>query len=114
MNNNSEELMESMAIKESGKEAVMLCRQVDEVCGEDEVQEVSQNEVEGSNSDVEPELPKTNGCYVSGKIQGIRTTFTLDTGATHTLISDRLYYQIPKRDRPKLHGSELLKHAWNE
>ena len=106
--------MESMAIKESGKEAVMLCRQVDEVCGEDEVQEVSQNEVEGSNSDVEPELPKTNGCYVSGKIQGIRTTFTLDTGATHTLISDRLYYQIPKRDRPKLHGSELLKHAWNE
>lgn len=49
---------------------------------------------------------KYDGVYIKGSINSIPITYTADTGATKTVISDRIYRQIP--DKPKLHGSAHL------
>ncbi len=42
------------------------------------------------------------GLYIDGSIAGAGVAFTVDTGATHTILSSRVYDQIPERQRPKL------------
>ncbi|KAH3860129.1 hypothetical protein DPMN_023020 [Dreissena polymorpha] len=46
--------------------------------------------------------PDSSGVYVKGSIQGINLTFTADTGATRTIISDRIYNKIDPKKRPEL------------
>ena len=43
-----------------------------------------------------------DGVYIKGSINGERVTFTMDTGASHTIISKRVFNRIPDDLRPKL------------
>ena len=47
-------------------------------------------------------LPHANGIYICGKLQGLGVTYTVDGGATDTLVAARVYKQIPESVRPKL------------
>ncbi len=44
--------------------------------------------------------PRCDGVYIHGLVEGIESTFTVDTGATRTLVSSDLYYRIPEGKRP--------------
>jgi len=43
-----------------------------------------------------------DGVYVTGSIIGIPVDFTVDTGATRTIVSEDVYYRIPREQRPGL------------
>jgi len=47
-------------------------------------------------------LPKYDGVYVDGRLCGVEVTMTVDTGATSTLIANRVYQEIPEEMRPRL------------
>ncbi|CAG2241471.1 unnamed protein product [Mytilus edulis] len=83
----------------------------------------SDEEVEIS-SKVKDETPQSNkldiigrqvvrcdGVYIDGSIQGVKVTFTADTGAARTVISTRIFKKIPHSDRPKLEKSSTLASA---
>ena len=44
----------------------------------------------------------SDGLYVKGKLNGVEMFYTTDTGATRTVISDKLYNKIPSKKRPNL------------
>ena len=46
--------------------------------------------------------PQYDGIYVEGSVQGLDVTFTIDTGATATLVSSSVYDSIPEATRPRL------------
>ena len=46
--------------------------------------------------------PRYPGLYIDGSIGGVEVAFTVDTGATHTILSSRVYERIPITARPKL------------
>ena len=52
-----------------------------------------------------------DGVYINGIIQGTPVVFTTDTGASRTVISDRIFRQIPYGERPQLVKSSCLKGA---
>ena len=54
------------------------------------------------NISIRHDLPRFDGLYVEGEVENIPLTFTIDTGATHTIISDRIFRRIPKNLRPEL------------
>ena len=54
------------------------------------------------NISIRRDLPRFDGLYVEGEVENIPLTFTIDTGATHTIISDRIFRRIPKNLRPEL------------
>ena len=45
---------------------------------------------------------KSNGIYVKGSIYGIPIWFTIDTGASRTVVSTRVYNKINTENRPTL------------
>ena len=47
-------------------------------------------------------LPKCIGAYVDAKIQGLPLYFTVDTGASKTIVSKKIYEKIPINKRPTL------------
>ena len=49
------------------------------------------------------------GIYVDGKAEDVKLKFTADTGATVTILSERVFEQIPAEKRPQLNGSNMLK-----
>ena len=55
--------------------------------------------------------PYSDGLYVKGCIEGTDIVFTTDTGATKTIISEKVYNSIPREKRPKLMKSACLKGA---
>ena len=57
---------------------------------------------------VRRQVPKCDGIYVKGKIQGIDVTFIADTGATQTIVSRRIYEKIPAECRPQLKKTSSL------
>ena len=46
--------------------------------------------------------PGSVGFYVEGQVENLKVTFTVDTGATRTLISDKMYNKLDERSRPEL------------
>ena len=42
------------------------------------------------------------GIYVSGTLEGIDVNYTIDTGATATVVSSKIYQNIPESNRPEL------------
>ncbi|CAC5396051.1 unnamed protein product [Mytilus coruscus] len=57
------------------------------------------------------QVVRCDGVYIEGSIQGVKVTFTADTGAARTVISTRIFKQIPQSDRPKLEKSNTLASA---
>jgi hypothetical protein len=50
---------------------------------------------------------RSDGVYVDGSIQGIKVTFTADTGAARTVISSKLFRKIPNSKKPRLSCLDL-------
>ena len=47
-------------------------------------------------------MPDVNGSYVFGKLQGLEVTYTVDNGASDTIVNPRVYKRIPEDVCPKL------------
>ena len=47
-------------------------------------------------------VPYISGVYIEGMVQGIEANFTVDTGATITMMSRDVYERIPENHRPPL------------
>ena len=56
-------------------------------------------------------LPKGDGIYIVGKVNGVDVHFTADTGATSTIISHKIYEKLSEENRPKLSGNYQLRGA---
>ena len=56
----------------------------------------------GTGKETYPIGPKGPGSYILGQIQGVGCAITIDPGATRTVISERVFYRIPRNKRPKL------------
>ena len=55
--------------------------------------------------------PGCSGVYLEGQVDTIPVLFTADTGASRTILSDRVYNKIPSKQRPKLKKKMYLKTA---
>ena len=53
-------------------------------------------------SGIRREIPRSDGIYIEGDVNSVKVIFTADTGASCTIISDRVYNRIPENERPKL------------
>ena len=53
------------------------------------------------------ELPDVNGSYVFGKLQGLDVTYTVDNGASDTIVNHRVYKRIPENV-----WSQLFQASW--
>ncbi|MEW8191404.1 MAG: reverse transcriptase domain-containing protein [Candidatus Thiodiazotropha endolucinida] len=51
---------------------------------------------------------RSEGFYLNAEIEGVNILFTIDTGATRTVISDRVYNSIPEVRRPELKKCTVL------
>ena len=49
------------------------------------------------------------GINVDGKVEDVELKFTAGTGATMTILSERVFKQIPADKRLRLNGSSMLK-----
>ena len=47
-------------------------------------------------------LPRYDGVYIRGKIQGKSVFYTVDTGATSTILSKKVYDELPTNTKPEL------------
>ena len=54
------------------------------------------------------EVPRYEGVYIRGSLQDEDVIFTVDTGATTTIVSSKVYGQIPEDRRPRLHSGTAL------
>lgn len=54
-----------------------------------------------------------NGFYVSGKFEKVDVMFTIDTGASKTMILEEVYKKIPENTRPKLSQAASFRSADN-
>ena len=48
------------------------------------------------------ELPDVNGSYVFGELQGLEVTYTVDNGASDTIVNPQVYKRIPEDVCPTL------------
>ena len=53
------------------------------------------SEVKGNVGGMRHDFPTLHGVYIHGEVQGVKVAFTVDTGATSTLVSTKLYHRIP-------------------
>ena len=51
---------------------------------------------------------RSEGFYLNAEIEGVNILFIIDTGATRTVISDRVYNSIPEVRRPELKKCTVL------
>ena len=65
----------------------------------------SPQEEQTEEAKIQRRLKRSEGIYVEGEIEGIKLTFTADTGATRSIISPRIYNSISKQHRPTLRKS---------
>ncbi|MEW8548227.1 MAG: retroviral-like aspartic protease family protein, partial [Candidatus Thiodiazotropha sp.] len=56
-------------------------------------------------------IVRSDGFYLEAKVNGEKIVFTIDTGATKTIISERVYKSIPSSNRPKLNKTTGLTEA---
>jgi hypothetical protein len=74
-------------------------------------EQLSSSSDEQKRDRIRRRIPKCDGVYVEGAIEGVDVIFTADTGATKTIISDRIYNRIPAAKRPKLKASRRFSGA---
>ena len=67
-----------------------------------DLKEQNENEGEKVENSVRREVPYTDTLYVNGSVQGVKTSFVLDTGAEKTVISDRIFNQIEDCLKPNV------------
>ena len=82
---------------------VVLYSKVDD--GEGQYKELASEAMDLSTAatwDVRRQLLQTYGSYILGKIQGMEVTHILYHRACDTIISSRVFWQIPEQVHPKL------------
>ncbi len=95
---------------------------VENVCDEIENPENSENSeissnIESSESElidvyIRREIPTYDGVYVKGFIENVDVVFTVDTGASISILSKRIFDEISDSDRPTANGRvPILKNA---
>ena len=95
---------------------------VENVCDEIENPEKSENSeissnIESSESEfvdvyIRREIPTYDGVYVKGFIANVDVVFTVDTGASISILSKRIFDEISDSDRPTANGRvPILKNA---
>lgn len=47
-------------------------------------------------------IPKCSGIYIKGSVHGVPVYYTVDTGASRTIVSWRIFNQIPKSNCPSI------------
>ena len=65
-------------------------------------QHVAEERQLSDNENATRKPPCRDGLYVDGVINGVKMLFNIDTGATCTVISDRVYNSIPEGGQPIL------------
>ena len=65
----------------------------------------SPQEEQAEEAKIQRRLKRNERIYVEGEIEGIKLTFTADTGATRSIISPRIYNSISKQHGPTLRKS---------
>ena len=88
---------------------------VENVCDEIENPENSENSeissnIESSESElidvyIRREIPTYDGVYVNGFIENVDVVFTVDTGASFSFLSNRIFDEMSDSDRPSANGS---------
>ncbi|KAK3088365.1 hypothetical protein FSP39_018253 [Pinctada imbricata] len=77
--------------------------------------ELDQNEKNTNGSqghaNVRRKVPKSDGVYVEGTVEGIKIIFTADTGSSITIVSEITYNKIPEQYKPKLVPSSTVANA---
>ena len=76
---------------------VMLCNQL----REDELDESAYDSDE-TEAGIRRQLPNISGIYLDGLINGVEATMTVDSGASETMVSKKIFQQIPEDERPEL------------
>jgi len=56
----------------------------------------------GDEEQIRRKTPRSPGVYVEGSIHGVNVWFTVDTGASRTILSDRVFKKIAKERQPEL------------
>ena len=78
-------------------------------------EEISKNcrpEITEVKSEVKRSHTKTAGIYIEGKVQDVNVVFTVDTGASRTILSEKIYDKI-KLQKPPLTKSSMIIHQAN-
>ena len=106
--NKDEEIDENAAEKEDMREFEELVgMSVEEFCKED----IPEHQII-FDLYVRREIPNVDGVYIKGAIQGVEVVYTVDTGASITLLSKKIFDQIPRNEKPSLHPKvPILKNA---
>ena len=76
-------------------------------CSNREVDHGSEPDLASSNL-IGRQVLRSDGVYIEGQIQGYDVNFTVDTGASRTVLSVRAFEEIPMSCRPNLTKSNLL------
>ena len=53
-------------------------------------------------------VPKCDGIYIEGSVEGVNLYYAVDTGASTTILSASVYNRIPKGKRPNLNPTRPL------
>ena len=61
-----------------------------------------------TDAEVRRGMPKVTGVYVKGSVCGVDVIFTIDTGASTSMISQRVYKEISKANKPSLQAKNPL------
>jgi len=56
----------------------------------------------GNEEQIRRKTPRSPGVYVEGSIHGVNVWFTVDTGASRTILSERVFKKIAKERQPEL------------
>ena len=52
-------------------------------------------------------VPKVSGIYVKGHIENVDIVYTVDTGASATLVSTKVFEEICEKRKPHLDAEQL-------
>ena len=110
---NGEELESS-----EGAAPILLCKEVEEDAEGTSLRRLfrDQDELDSEESEEESDeddlIPKCNGSYVDGALNGLKVTYSVDPGAGETMISEKLFNKLPKDRRPEfISGQDYNKNA---
>ncbi|KAJ8308315.1 hypothetical protein KUTeg_013189 [Tegillarca granosa] len=99
--NEVELLKKEIGVNSTGREKAHALIESKTDNDQDKIPRINDNEP-NDISIVRRRKPKDDGVYVEGSVEGIKIIFTADTGATKSVISDRVCKRISEECRPKL------------
>ena len=101
--------------KDKGEDNMLLMADdesdITELFESSEMQQIPGSENTKKTVTIGRQRRQSEGVYVKWKIHGIHGTFTIDTGASRTVLSEEIYFKIPETRRPPLTKSSILVEA---